>query len=103
MIENGITEGKYIETSDNTSRHLKRFQDYQSMCPRSTQPDRLLTTAKAHNFESIEDISLESLKLRPVIDQTGTYIYNASNSIAKCLPPLCQNEFSITDIFSFKE
>ena len=28
MIEDGITEGKYIETSDNTSRHLKRFQDF---------------------------------------------------------------------------
>ena len=27
------------------------------------------TTTKAHKFEFIEDISLESLKLRPVIDE----------------------------------
>ena len=78
-------------------RDFHKHKDYESMGPRSNQPGRLLTTTKAHNFESIEDISLENLKLR--IDQTGTYIYNASNSIAKCLPPLSKNE----DTFSFQE
>ena len=32
-------------------------------------PAIFFTTTKAHKFESIEDISLESLKLRPVIDE----------------------------------
>ena len=35
-------------------------------------------TVKTHKFKSIEGISLESLKLCTIIDQTGTYIYNAS-------------------------
>ena len=105
IIEDGITEGKYIGTSDITSRHFKRFQDflylnlhkykdYQSMLPSSNHP--------GHFFESIEDISLESLKLHPVIDKKGTYICNALNVIAKYLTPLSRNEISITDTFSFK-
>ena len=28
MIEDGITEGNYTETSDNTLCDLKRFQDF---------------------------------------------------------------------------
>ena len=94
MIEDGITEGNYIETSNNTLCDLKRFQDflyrhfhkhkdYEAMRPGSNQPGRFFVTAKTHKFKSIEDISLESLKLRPIIDQTGTYIYNASKAVAK--------------------
>ena len=61
------------------------------------------TTTKAHKFESIEDIFLESLKLRPVIDQRSSYIYNASNIVAKYHTPLSTNGFSITDTLSFPE
>ena len=73
------------------------------MHPRSNQPGRFFATAKTHKFKSIEDISLESLKLRPIIDQTGTYIYNASKVVAKYLSPLPKNEFSITDTLRFPE
>ena len=73
------------------------------MRPHSNQPGRFFATAKTHKFKSIEDISLESLKLRPIIDQTGTYIYNASKVVAKYLSPLSKNEFSITDTLSFPE
>ena len=59
------------------------------MRPSSNQPDHFFTTTKAPNFESIEVISLESLKLYPVIDKKGT--------------PLSRNEVSITDTFSFQE
>ena len=73
MIEDGITEDKYIETSDNTLYHLKRFQDflyrhiykykdYEAMRLRSNQPGRFFATAKIHTFEFIEYISLESFK-----------------------------------------
>ena len=86
MTEAGITEAKHIETSDNTC-DLKRFQDfpychlykhkdYEAMRPRSNKPGRFFATAKTYKYEYIEDISLESLKLRPIIDQIGTYIYN---------------------------
>ena len=35
-------------------------------------------TAKTHKFDTIEGINVKDLKLRPIIDQTGTYIYDAS-------------------------
>ena len=77
------------------------------MCPLSNQPGCFFATAKTHKFKSIEDISLdislESLKLCPIIDQTGTYIYTASKIITKYLNPLSKNEFSFTDMLSFPE
>ena len=42
---------------------------------------------KTHKFESAEDISLDNLKLCPIIDQTVTYIYKISKAIAKYLSP----------------
>ena len=73
------------------------------MLPCSNEPGRFFTTAKTHKFKSFEDISLENLNLCPTIDQTGTYIYNASKVVAKYLSPLSKNQFSITDTFSFPE
>ena len=112
MIEDGVTEGKYIETSDNTLCDLKRFQNFifrhlykhkgcKAMLPRFNQSGRFLVTAKTHKFESTEGISLESLELHPIIAQTGTYIYNASKVVAKYLSPLSKNEF--TNTLSFPE
>ena len=60
-------------------------------------------TAKIYKFESIEDISLEYLKLRHITDQAKTYIYNASKVVAKYLSPLSKNEFSITGTLIFSE
>ena len=102
MTEGGITEGKYIETSGNTLCDLKRFQDflyrhlykhkdYEARHPRSNQLGRCFATSKTHKFESTENILLESLKLRPIIDQTGTYTYNASKVVAKYPSPLSKN------------
>ena len=73
------------------------------MPPRSNQHGRFFATAKTYKFKSIENISLEGLKLRPIIDQTGIYIYNALKVIAKYLSPLSKNEFSITDTLNFPE
>ena len=85
IIEDGVNEDKYIETSDNRLCDLKRFQsflyrhlykhkDYAAMSPRSDQLGLFFATAKTHKFESIEGIFLESFKLCPIIDQTGTYL-----------------------------
>ena len=63
MIEDGITESKYIETGDNVLCDLKRFQDflyrhlykhkdYEAMSPRFNQPCRFFATAKTHKFKS---------------------------------------------------
>ena len=83
IINEGIAEGKYIETVDNTHKDLKRFKDflyrnlykheqYENMRPKSKQLGRFFATAKTHKFDSVNDIPLDKLKLRPIIDQTGT-------------------------------
>ena len=77
MVNYGIAEVKYIETTDNTLCDIKRFQyflhrhfykqrDYEAMRPRADQPGRFFATAKTCKFETIEHVSLDSLKLRPI-------------------------------------
>ena len=67
--------------------HHLYTQSYEEIRQRSNQPVRFFATAKAHTFQFIEDISLGSLKLRTIIDETGIYIYNASKVVAKYLSP----------------
>ena len=64
------------------------------MRPRSNQLGQFFATAMMHKFESTSDITLEQLKLHPIIDQTGTYIYKASKVVAK-------NDYSIRDTLNF--
>ena len=73
------------------------------LCPVSNQSARLFATAKAHKFKSPEEISVDQLKLRPIIDQTGIYIYNASKVIAKYLKPLAKNKITISDTLTFPD
>ena len=114
MISEGISKGKYVETVDSTHKDLKHFQDflyrhfyrtkyYDGMRPVSNQPARFFATAKMHEFDTIEDINVKDLKLRPIIDQTGTYIYDASKVVAQFLKPLARNEFTISDTLAFPE
>ena len=84
-------------------RHFYKHEHYEEMRPRSNQPGRFFATAKTHKFECISDITLEQLKLRPIIDQTGTYIYKASKVVAKYLGPLAKNEYTIRDTLSFPD
>ena len=53
--------------------------------------------------KSICDITLEQLKLRPIIDQTGTYICKSSKVVAKYLGSLAKNDYTIRDILSFPD
>ena len=73
------------------------------MPPKSNQPGRFFAITKTHKFDSVNDITLDKLKLRPIIDQTGTYIYNASKVVAKYLRPLSKNKYSIDDTLTFPE
>ena len=92
-IGDRIMKGTYVETTDNTLKELSRFQDflyrnfhnyecYKDMKPDSNQPTRLYGTAKTHKFETLEDITVANLKFRPIIDQTGTFTYNAAKVIS---------------------
>ena len=43
------------------------------------------------------------MKLRPITDQTGSYIYDASKEVTQLLKPLARNEFTINDTLAFPE
>ena len=43
----------------------------------------------------------DQLKLRSIIDQTDTCIYNAQKVVAKYLDPLSKNKYSIGDTLTF--
>ena len=105
IIGEGIQQGKYIETIDTTQtdlnhfqdflyRHFKRSEHYDQMLPVSNQSGRFFATAKTHKFTSLNDTTAENLKLRPIIDLTGTYIYNTSKVIANYLRPLSKNQYT---------
>ena len=68
----------------------------------SNTPAQLYGTAKTHKFESISDITVDSLKFRPIIAQTGTYTYNTAQVISEYLKPLYINsEYIIHNIQDF--
>ena len=48
-------------------------------------------------------MTLDQLKLRPIIDQTGRYIYNASKVVSKYLRPLSEIKYSIDDTLTFPD
>ena len=114
MISEGISKGKYTEIVDSTHKDLKHFQGflyrhfyktkyYDRMRPVSDQPARFFATTKTYKLVTIEDINVKDLKLTPIIDQTGTYIYDASKVVAQFLKPHARNEFTISDTLAFPE
>ena len=114
IIQDGITKGIYEVATDNTHkdlasfqnflyRHFKSHPDYDKMRPSSNQPARFFATAKTHKFDNFKDINIENLKLRPIIDQTGTATYHASKVVANYLRPLTSNKFVIKDCLLFAD
>ena len=71
------------------------------MRPSSNQPARFFATAKTHKFENFDDINTDELKLRPIIDQTGSCYYQAARVIANFLKPIAENEYVIKHTQSF--
>ena len=74
MLDDGITEGKYVECSDNILKDLESFQsflyrhfkdhaDYQNMRPVSNQPARFLLRRKRTNLTQLMRLNLTSLNL----------------------------------------
>ena len=85
IIDDGVSQVKYLETVDNTHQNLMHFQNflyryfyeteyYVKIRHISNQPARFFATAKTHKFNKIEVISIQDLKPILIIDQTGTYI-----------------------------
>ena len=71
------------------------------MRPVSHEPGKLYATAKTHKFNSLDDITVDNLQVRPIISQIGTYTYNALRVISQYLKPLCENEYIISDTQTF--
>ena len=75
-------DNRNTKTQDTTHKDSTNFQNflfrifrgheyYERMWPDSSQPVRFFATTK--NYESIKDISVQNLTLRPIISQTGTW------------------------------
>ena len=109
MLNDGISKGIYAPTKDTTLRGLNLFQDflrrnfkdkydkYEEMRPVSHEPGKLYATAKTHKFILLDDITVDNLKVHPIISQRGRYTYNASRIISQYLKSLCENEYKIND------
>ena len=69
------------------------------MRPASNPPARFYASAKTNKSDNINDVSLDQLKFRTIMDQTGTCTYNAAQVISNYLKPLCINEYNIKDTF----
>ena len=114
MIEEGIANGKYVVTEDNTLKDLKSFQDFltrnfksslplNKVKPTSNQPAFLYGTAKTHKFQNSEQITKDNLKLRPIVSTCGTFYYETAKFLASYLLPLTENEYSIKTTTDFAE
>ena len=60
-------------------------------------------TTKAHKLEHTQDMTRVNVKFQPIIDQTGTYTYNAAEEISNYLKPLCKNKYAVDDTQSFSQ
>ena len=118
MIEDGLSDGKYQPTSDNTLQDLKSFQDflyrnirplksevlpYDKIRPTSSQPGYLYATAKTHKFSNHKDITADKIKLRPIVSACGTFYYETAKSLASDLSPLTTNEHTINNTLDFAD
>ena len=114
MIEEGITQGKYEKTDDSTHNDLANFQNflyrnfkdhpkYNDMRPKCNQPARFFASAKTHKFDNPDEITIDNLKLRPIIDQTNCHTYNTAKIISDYLRPLAVNEYVISDTLTFPD
>jgi len=113
MIEEGIADGKYVLTEDNTLKDLKSFQDFltrnfKSSMPlnkiklTSNQPAFLYGTAKTHKFQNPEQIMKDNLELRPIVSTSGSSYYETAKFLASYLLPLTENEYSIKTLYRFR-
>ena len=104
-IQRQVTQHMQIQNDSQTFfRETPKIKKcYDDKHPISNQPSRFFATAKTHEFNTLEEINFEDLKLCLIIDQRGTYIYNVSKVIAKYLKPLAKDEFTISNILTFPD
>ena len=97
LIHNGV----YENSTDTTLSDHKKFnsflryhfnksapQLYDEMTSSSSQPGQLYGIAKTHKFSDLSEVSVNTLKFRPIISKVGTCTYNAAQVIGEYLKPL---------------
>ena len=110
MLEEGIKTKKYTKCSDSIFKDLRSYQNFllrhfknhefhSTIRPTSNQPARFFATAKTHKFISLSDPF--NIKLRPIIDQTGTCFYQTVKFLAKYLKPLADNRYTLKKLNYF--
>ena len=106
MLDTGIDDGIYTPANDTTLSDLKKFSSflyrnfkkcelYDRMTTSSNQPGQLYGIAKTHKFADLSEITVDSLKFRPIISQVGTCTYNAAQVISEYLKPLVNDNIFI--------
>lgn len=114
MIEKGLADGTYAESEDTTIEDLKHFKDflyrnfkdhpkYKKILPTSHRPARMYGTAKTHKFDNYDEITVENLKLRPIVDQCGTMVYTAAQVMAEYIRPLNDSQYIIKNTLEFPQ
>ena len=87
----GIQNGIYKLAEDN--KHFRSFlyRNFKEYVTGIKSTRTTLRYAKTHEFNNIDDITINNLKFRPITAQSGTCTYNASQVIAQCLKSLCKS------------
>ena len=67
------------------------------------QPGRLFCTAKTHKFTDLSEVTVDNLKLRPVIDQSNSFTSKAATFLSEYLKPLQDKEFMLSDTLKFPD
>ena len=80
---------------------FKEYEKYKEMRSTSSQAARSFATGKTSKLTDIKQININDLKLCPIIDQTGTHLYDCSKIFVQYLQPLARNEYTISDTFIF--
>ena len=114
MLNEGIKRGTFEQSTDTKKQDLKTFQSflhrnfknhpsYDKIRPKSNQPARLYAIPKTHKFNNLDEVTVENLKFRPIVDQTGTATYDVAKVIGEYLKPLSLNEYKINDCLKFPD
>ena len=71
--------------------------------PKSNQPALLYGTAKTHKFENFDEITINNLKLRPIINTCGTFYHETAKFFTYYLLPLTESEYTIKSTMDFAD
>ena len=97
MLNYVTSTGIYAPTEDTALKDHKLFQGflrrnfkdkydkYEDMRPVSHESGKLYATAKTHKFNSLDGITVDSLKFRPIILQIELYIqcFKSNTTVSK--------------------